>query len=249
MHVEFSPHGEPLDGKAAIVTGAARGIGRAIALGLARNGARVVLTARSGGQLEAVRREISALGGTALAVPGDLRSSAFANGLPALAAREFGRLDVLVNNAGIGIYGPMEEATPEEWDEVMGLNARAAFLLSRDAIPFLRERAISWIVNVSSVVGVKGYERQAIYTASKHAMMGWSKSLAREVLKDGIRVHALCPGGVDTEMVAQARPDLDRSVLIRPEEIADAVLFLVTRKGNAVIDQVDIRRTSSTPWG
>lgn len=249
MRVEFSPHCESLGGKCAIVTGAARGIGRAVAEGLARNGASVILAARSADRLGEVREGIAGGGGKALAAPGDLRSEEYIRSLPALAAEKFGRLDILVNNAGIGIYGPMEEASAEDWDQVMAVNARAAFLLSRQVLPHLRARGLSWIVNISSVVGVKGYENQAIYTASKHAMMGWSKSLAREVGRDGIRVHALCPGGVDTEMVARARPDLDRSVLMKPEEIADAVLFLVTRKGNAVIDQLDLRRASSTPWG
>jgi 3-oxoacyl-[acyl-carrier protein] reductase len=130
----------------------------------------------------------------------------------------------------------------------MAVNARAPFLLCRDAIPHLRQQPRSFIVNITSVVGVKGYINQALYSASKHAVMGMSKALAKEVQKDGIRVHAICPGGVDTDLVGQARPDLDRSVLMKPEEVAEVVLFLVTRRGIAVIDQVDMRRESSTPW-
>ncbi len=98
------------------------------------------------------------------------------------------------------------------------------------------------------VVGVKGYANQTLYSASKHAVMGMTKALAREVQADGIRVHAVCPGAVDTGMAGDARPDLDRAGLISPEDVADAVLFLVTRRGNAVIDEIDIRRASSTPW-
>ena len=97
-------------------------------------------------------------------------------------------------------------------------------------------------------MGVRGYANQAAYGASKHAVMGMSKALAKEVQEDGIRVHAICPGGVDTPMVRQARPDLDPSVLMKPEEIAELVLFLVTRRGNAVVDQIHVRRAVSTPW-
>ncbi len=160
----------------------------------------------------------------------------------------FGRLDIVVNNAGIGIYGPLAETAAEQWDAVMAVNARGPFLVCREAIPHLKQQPRSYIVNITSVVGVKGYANQAAYSASKHAVMGMSKALAKEVQKDGIRVHAICPGGVDTELATQARPDLDRSILIQPDEIADVVLFLVTRQGNAAIDQVDVRRETSTPW-
>ena len=160
----------------------------------------------------------------------------------------FGRLDIVVNNAGIGVYGLLEHATTVQWDAMMNINARGTFLLCRQAIPHLRQHKPSYIVNITSVVGVKGYANQALYSASKHAVMGMSKALAKEVQKDGIRVHAICPGGVDTDMAGQARPDLDRSILIQPDEIADVVLFLVTRAGNAVIDQIDMRRETGTPW-
>ena len=130
----------------------------------------------------------------------------------------------------------------------MSINARAPFLACRYAIPHLRQHPPAFVVNISSVVGVKGYVNQSIYTASKHALVGMSKSLAKEVQADGIRVHVICPGGVDTGMAGDARPDLDRSVLIAPEEIADIVLFLVTRRGNAVIDHIDVRRQSSLPF-
>ena len=160
----------------------------------------------------------------------------------------FLRLDILVNNAGTGVFGPLAETSTDAWDEVMRVNARGPFILCREAIPHLKKQRRSHIVNISSVVGVKGYQNQSAYAASKHALMGMTKVLAREVRDLGIRVHAVCPGGVDTKLVASARPDLDTSVLIRPEEIADAVLFLVTREGNAVIDEIHLHRESSTPW-
>jgi 3-oxoacyl-[acyl-carrier protein] reductase len=237
-----------LAGKVAIVTGAGRGIGRSIALTLARNGVRVALAARTVAQLQAVQAEIEAAGGEALAVPTDMSNEGDVSALVQKTIQRFGRLDIVVNNAGIGIYGALEQATTAQWDTMMNVNARGAFLLCREAIPHLRQQRPSYIVNITSVVGVKGYINQALYSASKHAVMGMSKALAKEVQKDGIRVHAICPGGVDTDMASAARPDLDRSILIQPDEIADVVLFLVTRAGNAVIDQIDMRRESGTPW-
>jgi 3-oxoacyl-[acyl-carrier protein] reductase len=240
--------GELLEGKVAIVTGAGRGIGRSIALALARNGARVSLAARTGAELQAVQSEIEAFGGEAASFPTDVSREAEVVSLVRHTVERFGRLDILINNAGLGIFGPLVETTTEQWDRLMAVNARGPFLLCREAIPYLKQQEQAFIVNIASVVGVKGYVNQAAYSASKHALMGMTKALAKEVQKDGIRVHAICPGGVDTQLVGKARPDLERSVLMQPEEIADIVLFLVTRRGNAVIDEVHVRRAASTPW-
>lgn len=239
---------QSLTGMGAIVTGAGRGIGRNIALALAREGAYVTLAARTPSELEQVRLEIESFGGRAVCIPTDISSEPDVIRLVAGAAQHWGRLDIVVNNAGIGAFGPLEQAGTAQWDEVMAVNARGTFLMCREAIPHLRRQRPSYIINITSVVGVKGYVNQALYSASKHAVMGMSKALAKEVQKDGIRVHAICPGGVDTDMAGAARPDLDRSVLISPEDIADVALFLVTRRGNAVIDEIDVRRESSTPW-
>lgn len=241
-------HAGSLEGQVAIVTGASLGIGRSIALALARNGAKVSLAARSEPALHAVQAEIEAGGGQAASFPTDVSRETEVADLVRGTVERFGRLDILVNNAGIGIFGPLAEMRTEEWDRIMAVNARGPFLLCREAIPYLKRQGQGSIINIASVVGIKGYANQAAYSASKHAVMGMSKALARELQEDGIRVHAICPGGVSTQMAGQARPDLDRSVLMQPDEIADVVLFLLTRRGNAVIDEIHVRRAVSTPW-
>ena len=241
-------HAKLLAGEVAIVTGAGRGIGRSVAMALAREGARVSLAARTERELQDTGSEIEKSGGEAAAFPTDVSREVEVRALVQGTVEMFGRLDILVNNAGTGVFGPLAETTTEQWDRIMAVNARGPFLLCREAIPYLRQQQHACIINVASVVGVKGYVDQAAYGASKHAVMGMSKALAKELQPDGIRVHVLCPGGVDTELLGKARPDLDRSQLIRPDEIAEAVLFLVTYRGNAAIDEIHVRRASSTPW-
>lgn len=237
-----------LNGQVALVTGAGRGIGRAIALELARAGAAVALTARTEPELQKLAADIRAEGGQVAVFPADLRDEGQVIGLVAAVAAHFGRLDMLVNNAGAPLNQTLENSTTEQFDMLMTVNVRAPFLLCREAIPHLRAVGGGFIVNIASVVAVKGYANQALYAASKHALLGMSKSLAREVQPDHIRVHVICPGGVATEMVTQMRPDLDPAGLIQPEEIAETVVFLVTRRGRAAIDQVDVRRDSNIPW-
>lgn len=154
----------------------------------------------------------------------------------------------MVNNAGITHSSKLEETATEDWDRCHNVNARAPFILCREALPLLKKSEAAYIINIASVVGVKGYPSQSAYTASKHALRGMTISLSEELKGSNIRVHLLCPGGVDTDLVQKVRPDIKKQDLMQPEEIAELVLYLVTHKGNAVIDELHIRRAASTPW-
>jgi len=237
-----------LQGQVALVTGAGRGIGRAIALALAGHGAHVIAAARTAEQIESVAREIIDAGGKATPIPVDVTGEQSVAALFESVRGQLGRLDILINNAGIGLYGPVKDFPVGEFDRVMAVNLRGTFLCCQEAMRLMVPQASGCIVNISSVVGVKGYPNQAAYTASKHGVMGLTKSLAVEAQEHGIRVSAILPGGVDTHMAGQARPDLDRSILIEPDDIARTVIYLLSLSGRAHVDQICIRRLSGTPF-
>jgi len=237
-----------LDGKVAIVTGGSRGIGRAIGVALAGEGASVVLAARSLDSLHEAADLVRRAGGRAETVIAELADEESIRNLVRVVQQRFGRLDILVNNAGITHSARFDETRTEDLDRCWTINARAPFILCREALPLLRQAEAGFIVNISSVVGVKGYPLQSAYTASKHALRGLTMSLAEELRGTNIRVHVVCPGAVDTGMVGNVRPDIQTADLIQPNEIAELVLYLVTRTGNAVVDELHIRRAAAAPW-
>jgi 3-oxoacyl-[acyl-carrier protein] reductase len=240
-----------LYGKVAIITGAGRGMGRSIALALARKGARLALAARTEKQLLAVQAEIEDLGGEAACFPTDVGNETQALSLVRNAVAHFGKLDILVNNAGIGGKGLWEKTGSEKWDAVMAVNARGPFLLCREAIPHMKRQGGGYIINILSIGGVEGYEGYGIYSVSKNALRALTVTLSKELRRDNIRVHAISMGAVDTPLMRQGlgqRPDIDPARLIQPEEIAELVVFLVTRKGNGIIDEVRIRRPDASYW-
>jgi NAD(P)-dependent dehydrogenase (short-subunit alcohol dehydrogenase family) len=237
-----------LAGKVALVTGASRGIGRAISIALAKEAAQVVLAARSRRGLRETAEQVKNAGGKANIVVTDLTEEDSIKNLVTVIGKNLGQLDILVNNAGITHSAKLEETATADWDRCFQVNARAPFILCREALPLLRKAAAAYIINIASVVGIKGYPLQSAYTASKHALRGMTTSLAEELKGSKIRVHLLCPGGVDTELVQRVRPDIRKEDLIQPQEIAELVLYLVTHKGNAVVDELHIRRAASSPW-
>lgn len=225
------------------MTGGGRGIGRAVSGRLAALGAEVVMAGTNRSTLDRAAEEIRAAGGKARGVAADVSDEAAVSALFAAA----GAVDIVINNAGIGRFGPLVETTLADWEAVMGVNLRGAFLCSRAAMRAMRGRG-GRIVNIASAVGIKGYVNQGAYTASKHGLMGLSKVMAEEGRGEGIITQVVAPGGVDTEMIGDARPDLDRSGMIGVEDIADAVEFLLRQTGNAVTDLLQVRRRGSVSW-
>jgi 3-oxoacyl-[acyl-carrier protein] reductase len=242
---------QTLEGKVALVTGSGRGMGRSIAVALAEHGARVVLSARTECELRNVKAEIESIGGQAIYVPSDIGVEANSIALIAQTIRTFGRLDILINNAGIGAGGSWETAHTEDWDHVMAVNVRAPFILCREAIPHMKKLSRSYIINILSIGGVLCYDHYDIYAVSKNALRALTITLSKDLRKDNIRVHAISMGAVDTPLLRSGlttRPDIDPSQLIQPEEIAELVLFLVTWQGNGVIDEINIRRPDAPYW-
>jgi 3-oxoacyl-[acyl-carrier protein] reductase len=237
-----------LEGKVALVTGAGRGIGRAISVALGQAGATVVAAARTTEQIEAVAGEITDAGGKAVAIAADVAEESDISSLFDQVRERFGRLDVLVNNAGVGVFGPVAELSPADFDQVVAVNLRGVFLCCQQAMRMMIPQGSGYIINISSVVGFRGYPNQSAYTAAKHGVMGLTKSLAVEAQKHGIRVSAVLPGGVSTDLIRAARPDLDPSVLMQPEDIAQTVMYLLSLSDNAAVDQIYIRRRTSQPF-
>lgn len=224
----------------ALVTGASRGIGRTIALELAKSGYDLALVGRDHASLEETASMVS--GPRVSLITADLSDPSSAKYIVDETVSAFGGLDLLVNCAGVPQKGPFTEVTPEEWDRVFAVNARAPFFICQAALEPLKKSSKPIVINISSVVGFKGYINQSVYSSSKHALAGFTKVFAKEVQPFGIRVHLISPGGVATEMVKKMRPDINPSELIDPEEIAEIVRFIVTRKGAGTIDQFYIRR-------
>jgi NAD(P)-dependent dehydrogenase (short-subunit alcohol dehydrogenase family) len=237
-----------LNDKVALVTGASRGIGKSISLALAAQKATVILAARDEQKLTETASAISENGGRSHIIKLELENESSINKCVNDIENQFGKLDILVNNAGITHSALLENTKTDDFDRCIAVNARGPFIMIRQALPLLRKAKQGYIINIASVVGVKGYPMQSAYGASKHALRGMTISLAEELTDTNIRVHLLCPGGVDTELVSQVRPDIKKDDLITPDEIAELVLYLVTHKGNAVLDELHIRRAVSSPW-
>jgi len=237
-----------LDEKVAVVTGAGRGIGKVIAQTLADNGARVVVAARTSREILSLAAKITRDGGKAVPICVDITNEASVEKLFATIDNEFGRVDVLINNAGMGVFSHIVDCSSEDFDRVLAVNAGGTFLCSREALKRMIPQESGYIINISSVLGTRAYVNQGAYTAAKHGVMGLTKALALEGQPHGIRVSAILPGGVNTKMIAKSRPDLDASDLLEPEDIAEAVMYLLGLSEKASVDQIYIRRRNSSPF-
>lgn len=235
-------------GKIALLTGAGGGIGRVLARRLSEMGFTLALAGRSEEKLRAAA-EYAGCADSALILSGDLTDPAFLQGLVGRVVEKMGGLDVLVNNAGICFVRNLEDTAYDALDAMMKTNVYAPYILCRDAIAPLRKSDCASIINIGSVVSHKGYATQSAYAAAKHALLGMTKALAAEVYQEGIRVHILCPGAVNTEMAKTvSRPDIDMNALIAPEDLADVMEFLLSHRTNSVIDEVQMHRVGKPPF-
>lgn len=226
-----------LKDRIAIVTGAGRGIGRAIALAYAREGAHAVVAARTASEIEAVAEEVRRLGQRALAMPTDMADPVQVERMVQRTLDEFGTVDILVNNAGVVYVEPVVEMPLEHFDSIMDVNLRAAFVACKAVLPAMIEKRRGWIINVSSDSGKFGAPNYAAYCASKFALNGFTESLALEVMKYGIRVNAVSPGAVDTHMARATQETAAGRMAgwMQPEDIAGAAVFLASDEAGMVI--------------
>ena len=229
----------------ALVTGATEGIGRATALALGRAGYRVGICSRSIEKVEATLAELRAQGVTAAGAAADVADPDQVRHLVDQVRGALGEIDVLVNNAGVLIARPIEELTLEDWDVTMATNLRSLYLTTRLVLPGMRTRRQGTIVNVASLAGRNGFVGGSAYSASKHAVLGFSRSLMLEVRKDNVRVIAICPGSVATGMLrnqAMLKPDHER--ILRPDDVAASILHVLTLPTGALVSELDIRPTN-----
>lgn len=238
-----------LENKVVVITGAGGGIGRVTAVKLAEAGANIALL---GGinisRLDQTTKEVEQNGVKVFSLPGDLTDDSFLADCIDQVYEYFDQIDVLINNAGMAYNAPFEQTDVEILDKIYRINVRTPFVLSQKVLPYLRHSEHATIVNISSSLGHKGYAGQSAYAASKHALRGMSKSIANELFTEGIRVHTVCPGGVYTDMLGVARPDLSSDGMIMPDDVAETILFLLQFRTNAVVDEINIRREGKPPY-
>lgn len=239
--------GSEFAGKVALVTGGSRGIGRAIALAFARLGCSVAICYReSEAVAEAVCAEARALGGEMRAYGADVGRSSAATGLVDRVASELGRLDILVNNAGVFPRTPVVDITDEEWEEVLRSNLYSTFYCSRAALPHMIRQGGGVIVNIGSIAGKRGSRWHAAYAAAKGGVFAFTRSLAKEAIAQGIRVNAVCPGRVETDIFGAQLDEAERARFLReapigrfstPDEVASAVVFLASSASSYVVGE------------
>jgi NAD(P)-dependent dehydrogenase (short-subunit alcohol dehydrogenase family) len=237
--------------RAALITGGSSGIGLAIARALGEDGYGVTVAARRPEKLDAAAEELRSAGVDVHAVPANMTEEDAVVGILRSHVERFGRLDVLVNNAGVGIGQPMAEITTKYLDMQLGVNLRAAIIATREALPMLREAGAehgkALIVNTASIAGKSGQAWLSVYSATKAAIIGFSEATQKEVARDGIQVTALCPGFVDTPMTEYVREMVSQEEMIRPDDIAESVRFLLRTSPACLVPEIVFTRPDEIP--
>ncbi|HEY8105331.1 MAG TPA: SDR family oxidoreductase [Gemmatimonadales bacterium] len=231
--------------RTALVTGATEGIGRATALALGRAGWQVGVCARTASRVDALLADLAHAGIRAAGRAGDVGDEHDASAVVRHVVDALGSVDALVNNAGVLIAKPFEELALADWDRTMATNLRSLFLVTREVLPEMRRRRQGTIINVASLAGRNGFVGGTAYTASKHAVLGFSRSLMLEVRRDNVRVVAICPGSVGTAMLRdQPLLKVDPAKILRPEDVAAPILHALELPDRALVSELDIRPTN-----
>jgi NAD(P)-dependent dehydrogenase (short-subunit alcohol dehydrogenase family) len=236
-----------LNGKTALITGGGSGIGQGIALAFAELGAHVVICGRRADALDDTVHAGRGFPGTIHPAPGDVSEETEVNRIVNAALAQLGKIDILVNNAAVSVSGAAHTVGVGTWDQVMAVNLRGPFLMSRAVLPHMRAQRSGHILNISSESGIEYYPGDAAYGTSKHALNALAEYLQRENQDDNIRVNTICPGMVVTEMTAD-EPNLNRAKCLFPSDIADLAVWLVTRRANIKIGTPILIQTMENPW-
>ncbi len=229
----------PLSGQVALITGASRGIGLAIARRLGQMGAQVSICARSQAGLDQAAASLRGDGIETLASPADVTRQDQISAAVRNTHQKLGPIDILVNNAGIGIFGAFHELNETDWDSILNTNLKSVFLVSRAVAPEMIRRKSGYIINISSLAGKNAFAGGAIYCASKWGVLGLSGCMAEELRSHGIRVSAICPGSVNTDFSPHAGKDASK--MLQPDDVAHAVAALLTQAPGSFISEVQIR--------
>jgi NADP-dependent 3-hydroxy acid dehydrogenase YdfG len=233
-----------LSGKTALITGASAGIGWASALALVGENANLVLTARRPERLAELESALQKAGGKAVSLVGDAKEEETARQAVDLATKTFGSLDILINNVGIGNYKNLIDTGAEDYDEMMDTNVRSTFLFTRHTVPVMINQGSGTILIISSMAGVYGFAGEAVYCATKFAQVGFAQALDKELRPHGIKVGAICPGGVKTEFAlgkGRTEQSVADSGMLDPEDVAGVILMACTQSPRSRIIQVQMR--------
>ena len=235
---------QKLVGSVCLITGASAGIGKACALALANEGAHLVLTARREQRLDDVLQTIHAAGGRAVSVIGDAREEATAIQAINVAKEQFGTVNILINNVGVGNYKSLTDTSAQDYDEMMDSNVRSTFLFTRHTVPLMVEQKSGTILMISSMAGIYGFAGEAVYCATKFAQVGFAQALDKELRPHGIKVGVICPGGVKTEFAlgkGRTEDSVAESGMLDPEDVAGTVLLACTQSSRSRIIEIQMR--------
>jgi len=231
-----------LDNKVVIITGGSKGIGRALAVRFAKEGARIAISARGKESLTQAENEIKSFGNDTFAFSGDMRKEKdiklFVNGT----LKNLGQIDILINNAGYGKFANIAEMSTSDWDDMFNLNVRGLFIATRECLPHLRKQKESAVINIASLAGKNTFAGGGAYTATKHAVLAFSRCLMLEERQNGVRVLAICPGSVATNF---GHKDIEKEKrILQAEDVAESVLHMLKLPQRAMVSEIDIRPTN-----